>query len=71
MGAAPAEGQIDLRQRRLPSALTNEESFFGSKVVRDLDGFKQDCDVIIANRMTDAITDVKEKVFTRDLYGSD
>lgn len=48
-----------------------EDEFYGSKVMRDLDAFKRDCDVILANRMTAAVEDVKDKVFTRDLFGSD
>ena len=48
-----------------------EESFFGSKVIRDLDELKRECDIIVANRMTDEIADVEDKVFTRDLFGAD
>ncbi|WP_435988414.1 nucleotide sugar dehydrogenase [Sulfitobacter sp. SH24] len=48
-----------------------EEEFFSSKVARDLTGFKEDCDVILANRRTRDLDDVSEKVFTRDLFGSD
>lgn len=48
-----------------------EESFFGSKVITDLQTFKETSDVIIANRMTDELRDSIEKVFSRDLSGTD
>lgn len=48
-----------------------EDEFFGSKVVRDLEAFKQASDIIVANRLTSDISDVEAKVFTRDLFGSD
>lgn len=48
-----------------------EEQFFGSRVVRDLAVFKQECDIIIANRMTPDIADVADRIFTRDLFGFD
>jgi len=51
-------------------AMPNSE-FFGSKIIHDINEFKRECDVIIANRMVAEIKDVQDKVFTRDLFGSD
>lgn len=47
-----------------------EDTFYRSKVNNDLESFKNEVDVIIANRLTDDIKDVKEKVYTRDLYNN-
>jgi UDPglucose 6-dehydrogenase len=48
-----------------------DDEFFNSKVVHNLEDFKKECDVIICNRMTDDLQDVKEKIYTRDLFGKD
>ena len=49
----------------------NDEEFFHSKVINDLEEFKRISDVIVANRLSDNIVDVKDKVYTRDIFNSD
>lgn len=48
-----------------------EKSFFNSRVINNLEDFKKISDVVIANRMTDDIFDIEDKVYTRDLFGQD
>ncbi|MDE6919565.1 MAG: UDP-glucose 6-dehydrogenase, partial [Lachnospiraceae bacterium] len=48
-----------------------ESDFFRSRVIHDLDAFKKMSDVIIANRLTEELADVEEKIYTRDIYGRD
>lgn len=51
--------------------LNDGDEFYGDKIVNDLDIFKKNCNVILANRFDERLNDVKEKVYTRDIYQRD
>ena len=48
-----------------------EDTFFNSKVVKDIEEFKKECDIIVSNRLSKELFDVEEKVYTRDLFNRD
>jgi UDPglucose 6-dehydrogenase len=49
----------------------SDDEFFNSKVIKDLTEFKNISDVVVANRLSENIADIKDKVYTRDIFGSD
>ena len=51
--------------------MLKEETFFNSTVEKDLTKFKNDCDVIICNRMSDDLKDVTAKIYTRDIFNKE
>ena len=51
--------------------IINEIEFFHSKVIKNLDEFKMQSDLIVTNRMSKDISDVRDKVYTRDLFNGD
>ena len=49
----------------------DEDNFFNSRVIKDINEFKAISDVIVANRLSENLLDVKDKVYTRDIFNSD
>jgi UDPglucose 6-dehydrogenase len=47
----------------------NEETFDGSRVIVNLDDFKSKSNIVVANRMSESLADIKSRVFTRDVFG--
>jgi UDPglucose 6-dehydrogenase len=54
-----------------PTDCDPETNYFHSKVINDLQAFKAKPDIIVANHLADELADVSDKIFTRDLFGSD
>ena len=50
---------------------SRQDTFFGSEVCHDLASFKERCDLIVANRMSPDLADVRDRVYTRDLFQTD
>lgn len=49
----------------------DDDNFFNSRVIKDINEFKAISDVIVANRLSENLTNVKDKVYTRDIFNSD
>ena len=56
---------------RSPEPLIKEETFFNSPVYNDLEQFKKDSDLILCNRNSSELSDVQDKIFTRDIFQQD
>lgn len=63
---------VDIIQEKVNyEPVLKEDRFYNSRVMRDLDEFKRISEIILANRMCKELEDVKEKVYTRDIYNRD
>lgn len=74
--ASPIQGVMKRVKAKFGTVVVYEPTldapeFFGSEVAHDLDAFKAGCEVIVANRWSDELADVADKVYTRDLFKRD
>ena len=62
--------KVNKKEVLIYEPLFSKKTFTGIKVISDLDKFKENCDLIIANRVEDELRDVSSKIFTRDVFGN-
>ena len=71
MGDCPMKKNLGVKNTSVSKPRCQTLSYYNSRVIKDFDEFKKISDVIVANRLSDEIKDVVDKVYTRDLFSRD